>query len=160
MLRAILMPAIPMSVLMPVLMPVLMMASASALGQSAEAAEDGKAPAGGVAIFGERLMHYSLYPDDGGGSARFNPPIPFDDRDMLLTAMKSATRALFGEHRLVVEDETTFTPRIGAVTKLQDLDYDYLFMLDGSVERGVSTLLIQRKEVDRPPDEGSLPPQF
>lgn len=133
----------------------LLVVSSSAVGQSADATEDERAPDGGVEIFGERLMHYSVYPDDGG-SARFDPPIPFDDRDMLLTAMKSATRALFGEHRLAVTDEARLTPKIGAVTKLQDLDYDYLFMLDGSVERGVSTVLIQRKEVDRSLDEGSL----
>jgi len=36
----------------------------------------------GVAIFGDHLIHHSRYPE-GGGSARFDPHLPVDDRSML-----------------------------------------------------------------------------
>jgi len=122
--------------------------------ETGAAAPDPK-PETGVAIFGERLMHYRLYPD-GTGSGRFSPPLPADDKSMLLAAMKALTRSLYGAQGINVEDMDAFNPHIGAITSLEDFDYDYRFMLDGSKRRGVSVILLQRKEAERTIDEELL----
>jgi hypothetical protein len=124
-------------------------------GGAQDGAVDAPAPEVGVAIFGERLMHHRLYPE-GGGSARFDPPLPADDKAMLLAAMKALTRAVYGVHGISLDDPEAFNPRIGAITRLEDFDYDYRFMLDGSEQLGVRVILVQRKEAERTIDEELL----
>jgi hypothetical protein len=110
---------------------------------------------GGVLIFGERLLHYKR-DEDGNGSGRFEPPLPLEDKAMLLAAMKSLTRAVYGIHGIDVEDMDAFDPRIGRVTSLEDFDFDYRFMLDGSIADGVRVILVQRREAERTIDEELL----
>ncbi len=109
----------------------------------------------GVLIFGERLLHYKR-DEDGNGSGRFQPPLPVDDRAMLLAAMKSLTRAVYGVHGIDVQDTDAFDPKIGRVTRLEDFDFDYRFMLDGTVTDGVRVILVQRREAERTIDEDLL----
>jgi len=109
----------------------------------------------GIAIFGERLMRYRVLPE-GGGSGHFDPPLPLDDKEMLLAAMKAVARAVYGDHRIDVEDKSKFNPRIGRASKVGGLDYDYTFLLDGSRQTGVSDIQVRRKEVERTIDEQDL----
>jgi hypothetical protein len=109
----------------------------------------------GVALYGERLMRYRVLPE-GGGSGHFDPPLPLDDKAMLLGAMKAVARVVYGDHRIEVEDMSAFKPRIGRTTKVSDLDFDYSFLLDGSQRGGVSVILVQRTAVKRTIDEDQL----
>lgn len=109
----------------------------------------------GIVIFGERLIRYRILPE-GGGSGHFDPPLPLDDKEMLLAAMKTVARAVYGGHGIGVEDKTKLNPRIGRPIKVGDLDFDYTFVLDGSRRNGVSDIQVQRKEVKRTIDEQDL----
>lgn len=128
-------------------------------GQPGPATGSGQDGGAGVLIFGERLLHFKR-DEDGGGSGRFQPPLPADDKAMLLAAMKSLTRAIYGLHGIDVQDLDGFDPRIGRVTELEDFDFDYRFMLDGTVTDGVRIILVQRKEAERTIDAGPLLPEM
>jgi hypothetical protein len=124
-------------------------------GAGTPVAASGQSDQPGVLIFGERLMHYKR-DEDGNGSGRFQPPLPADDKAMLLAAMKSLARAIYAIHGIDVKDMDAFEPKIGRVTTLEDFDFDYRFMLDGTAADGVRVILVQREEAERTMDEELL----
>jgi hypothetical protein len=75
---------------------------------------------------------------------------------MLLAAMKSLDRAIYAIHGIDVKDMDAFEPKIGRVTTLEDFDFDYRFMLDGTAADGVRVILVQREEAERTMDEELL----
>jgi hypothetical protein len=103
----------------------------------------------GVAIYGAYLMRHTRN-EDGSAEAHFSPPLPLDSR-LLTGAMQSLARTAFGDG-IEMQDPDRFKPGLGSVVKLQDLNYEYRFILDGTPKAGVGLILVQRKELPPPED--------
>jgi hypothetical protein len=120
-------------------------------GAAAQAPAHGKVS--GVAIYGAYLMRHTLN-EDGSAEAHFSPPLPIDNR-LLTGAMQSLARTAFGDG-IAMQDPDQFKLKLGSVVKLQDLSYEYRFILDGTAKTGVGLILLQRKALPPPPEDTEL----
>ncbi len=103
----------------------------------------------GVSLYGAHLMHYTLH-ESNAAAGHFSPALPLDER-LLTGAMQSLARAAYDQQPIDTTNGPTLKPKLGAVIKLQDLEFEYRFVLDGSPSRGVSTILVQRSALPPPP---------
>jgi hypothetical protein len=119
-------------------------------GSGSPAAPDNRS---GVTLYGAYLMHYRLQENDAA-AGHFSPALPLDER-LLTGAMQSLARAAYNKQPIDATNGPTVEPMLGTVITLQDLEFEYRFVLDGSPARGVSTILVQRSALPPPPP----PPQ-
>ncbi|WP_295578818.1 hypothetical protein [uncultured Lamprocystis sp.] len=103
----------------------------------------------GVTLYGAYLMHYRLQESDAA-AGHFSPALPLDER-LLTGAMQSLARAAYNQQPIDAANGPTLKPVLGTVIKLQDPEYEYRFVLDGSPARGVNTILVQRNALPPPP---------
>lgn len=110
----------------------------------------------GVTIFGAYLMRHTVHAD-GAATAHFNPALPLDSY-LITRAMQSLARIAYLQHGIEVADLDAVTPKIGSIIKLQDLDYEYRFILDGKPTQGISTILVRRSALPQPPAPDNIEP--
>jgi len=108
----------------------------------------------GLTLYGAHLMHYKLHEGDAA-AAHFNPALPLDGR-LLVGAMQAVARAAYNQQPIDAANGVAVNPAIGQVITLQDQEFKYRFILDGSPTRGVSTILVQRSALPPPEEEAEL----
>lgn len=102
-------------------------------------------PVSGVILYGAHVMRHRLH-EDGSATGHFSPPLPIDNR-LLIGATQTLARAAFGQHGIEVNDAEALKLRLGSVTSVQDLDYEYQVVFEGTPKKGVGIILLRRKEI-------------
>jgi hypothetical protein len=112
-------------------------------------------PAAGITLYGAHVMRYTQH-DPASATAHFTPPLPWDNT-LLFGAMQTVARAAYGQHGLVATDAQKLKPRLGQAIRLRDPGFEYLFVLDGSEDKGVDTIRLSRKEIPLPLPPAAVP---
>jgi len=107
--------------------------------------QQARPPGSGVTLYGAHVMRHRLH-EDGSATGHFNPPLPMDNR-LLIGATQTLARAAYGQHGIEVNNAEALTLRLGSVTSVQDLDYEYRVIFEGTTKKGVGVILLRRKEI-------------